>query len=349
MVKTKYNLILDFLSENKQPEYRFDQIVTAVFNSHISRFEDMTALPKDLRVKLSAKFGESVLCIQPVHHSVSKQATKVLFELQDGNYIETVSLAFREGWKSFCISSQSGCGFACPFCATGAIGLKRNLNADEITDQVLYFRLNGDQIDSISFMGMGEPLANPETFIALKTFTQNNLFALSPRRITISTIGIIPGIKRLTEEFPQINLTYSLHTPFDDQRNELVPINRQYPLMQVMTILDKHIQKTQRKVYIAYVLLHSVNDSASHAKALVSLLKNRGAWDYLYHVNLIRYNLAQGVSEEFGRSEKMNVSQFCQILERAGINYTIRQSFGNDVNAACGQLYGALKDAKLRK
>lgn len=183
------------------------------------------------------------------------------------------------------------------FCATGALGLNKNLTADEITDQILYFLFQHRSIDSISFMGMGEALANPQTFIALKTLVHPDLFGLSARRITVSTIGIIPGIQKLTREFPQVNLTFSLHTPFHEQRSELMPINKRYSLTDVMEVLDDHVKITKRKVYLAYVLLPGVNDTLDHANELISILKKRASLKQLYHINLIRYNPAIGAPE----------------------------------------------------
>lgn len=219
--------------------------------------------------------------------------------------------------------------------------MKRNLNADEITEQILYFYLQNHPIDSVSFMGMGEALANPQTLVALETLTHPQLFNLSPRRITVSTIGIIPQLRRLSQEFPQVHITFfSLHSPFDSQRSELMPINRKYPLQEVLTLLDEHIQSTRRKVYIAYVMLPGINDSSDHVKALISLLQGRGSWDYLYHVNLIRYNPAIGTPEAYHRPQKQELNSFYEQLKEAGLNVTVRPSFGVEMDAACGQLYG---------
>ena len=201
-----------------------------IFAQHIPDFHSMYMLPERLRSNLAETFGTSVCGLVPVTHRASGQADKVLFQLKDGNCVETVNLHYKKGWESFCVSSQCGCGFGCKFCATGAIGHKRNMTADEITDQILYFYLAGHQINSVSFMGMGEPFANPNLFDALKILTNPSLFGLSQRRITISTIGMIPGIKRLTRDFPQVNLAFSLHSPFEKQRSELMPINQTYPL-----------------------------------------------------------------------------------------------------------------------
>lgn len=337
---TKYERLRTFLRERGVADYRFAQITHAIFRKRVGEFEHMTALPEALRSKLREAFGESILGIRPVSASRSQQATKLLFELADGNRIEAVGMKYRAGWQSFCISSQSGCHFGCKFCATGAIGLKRSISADEISDQILYFHLQNQTIDSISFMGMGEPLANPHLFTALRTLTDPTLFGLSPRRITISTIGVIPSIERLTNEFPQVNLTFSLHSPLHEQRSELVPFNRTYALHEVMMTLDKHIQQTRRKVYIAYTLLRGVNDTPEHGRALIALLKGRGEWDHLYHVNLIRYNQALGAPGNYESSDQHTLNSFYQQLKAGGVHVTTRQSFGVEIDAACGQLYG---------
>src|SRR5690606_24671856 len=191
-METKYVRLKAFVAENGWPRYRFNQILHAVFKERIGEFDRMTTLPLPLRHQLRKRFGKSVLHLTPVFRKQSGQADKVLFELPDSNKIETVRLIYRAGWQSYCISSQCGCGFGCRFCATGRIGLKRNLSADEITDQILYFHLQSHPIDSISLMGMGEALANPQIFTALKVLTDPRLFNLSPRRITVSTIGLVP-------------------------------------------------------------------------------------------------------------------------------------------------------------
>lgn len=344
---TKYGQLHQFLQMENEPRFRFTQITQAIFKHKIDRFEKMTVLPKRLRAKIIDRFGPSILEINPVVQTSSPQAEKVLFELPGGDKIETVAMKYRAGWESFCISSQSGCGFGCRFCATGRIGLKRNLTADEISDQILYFALRHRSLDSISFMGMGEALANPHLFAAIETLTDPQLFGLSQRRLTVSTIGIIPGIQKLTQRFPQINLTFSLHSPFDDQRSDLMPINKKYPLADVLEVLDDHVKMTGRKVYIAYVLLPGVNDSADHAQQLISILKKRAHLKQLYHLNLIRYNPALGVPDDYKRPDEQRLRLFYQQIKQAGFKATIRQSFGVEIDAACGQLYGQYKANKL--
>jgi len=256
-----------------------------------------------------------------------------------GERIEAVRLHYERGWKSYCISTQCGCGFGCKFCATGTLGLKRNLTADEITDQLLYFHLQGHSLDSVSFMGMGEALANPHIFEALNLLTDPNLFGLGHRRITISTIGLLPGIDKLTREYPQVNLTFSLHSPFDDQRSELMPINDRYPVSDVLQALDRHIRQTGRKVYIAYLLLRGVNDSTGHAEAVAELLRGRGPGERLFHVNLIPYNSTEVTPESYRTSDAGQIERFVRTLKSKGVMTTVRTQFGSDINAACGQLY----------
>jgi len=215
------------------------------------------------------------------------------------------------------------------------------LTSDEITDQILHFYFQqGHSIDSISFMGMGEALANVQVFDALDVLTDPTMFALSPRRISISTIGIIPSIKKMTLNYPQVNLTFSLHSPFNEQRSKLMPINDRYPLLDVMDTLDEHIRITSRKVYIAYIMLPGVNDSIDHAKEVVRLLKGRYKEGRLYHVNLIRYNPTVSSPLRFGEVDEGHVVHFYKKLKSSGINVTIRSQFGIDIDAACGQLYG---------
>lgn len=340
---SKYKKMKQLIADMRLPEYRYKQLLDAVFLQGIMRFEDMKLLPKTLREKLVEQFGETVVEIKAIHHEKSMQTDKVLFELSDGNRVETVGLFYKEGWNSFCISSQSGCGFGCKFCATGTLGLRRNLTVDEITDQILYFMQQGCSINSISFMGKGEPFANPQVFEALHDLTAPELFGLSQRRITISTIGIVPGIQKLTREYPQVNLAYSLHAPTDRLRETLMPITKTYPLGQVLDTLDQHIRQTNRKVFLAYIMLKDVNDSDRHAEQLTKLLFKHKKYLPLYHLDLIPYNQTT-VTETMVPSSHTRIKAFCRIIHNAGISVNIRTQFGSDINAACGQLAGAYRD-----
>lgn len=336
---SKYETIRQILSDFKQPAYRYGQIIDAIFKQNIAEYERITILPKFLREALVRKLGPHVSSVMPVKELTSQQVSKVLFAIGGDERVEAVRLTYEQGWKSYCISTQCGCGFGCRFCATGTIGLKRNLTADEITDQLLHFHLNGHALDSVSFMGMGEALANPHLFEALAILTNPHLFGLGHRRITISTIGLLPGIDRLMREFPQVNLTYSLHSPFDDQRSELMPINKRFPLRDVLNALDRHIRHTGRKVYIAYILLRGFNDSTEHARAVAALLRGRGSWEHLYHVNLIPYNSTEVTPQSYLPTDPERIKAFVQTLKLNGVNVTVRTQFGSDINAACGQLY----------
>lgn len=338
---SKYEAIQHILSGLKEPAYRFKQITDAVFLHRIGEFEHMTMLPQSVRTVLIQELGDAVIGIKPVLEKQSRQVSKMLFALPDGEHMEAVQLSYKRGWESYCISSQCGCGFGCRFCATGSIGFKRNLTADEITDQLLYFHLNGHSLDSVAFMGMGEALANPNLFEALKQLTDPRLFRLGQRRLTVSTIGLIPGITRLTEEFPQINLTFSLHSPFDEERSRLMPINERYPLLEVMKALDRHIRLTGRKVYVAYILLGGINDSKEHAEALTRILRGREKRGQLYHVTLIPFNHSEAVNGCYRQVETDRLRRFLSVLKDGGIHASVRTQFGSDIDAACGQLYAA--------
>jgi len=337
---SKYEKIRQILSVLKQPDYRYRQITEAIFKQKIGHFEEMRSVPKVVRNELIKEIGDHVLSITPKIVQQSKQASKILFAISGDEYIESVKLSYKNRWESYCISSQCGCGFGCTFCATGTLGLKRNLTTDEITDQLLYFYLHNHPLDSVSFMGMGEALANPYVFDALQVLTDPGLFGLGHRRITVSTIGVLPGVKKLMRDFPQMNLTFSLHSPFDDQRSELMPINHHFPLEKVLAVLDEHIRNTKRKVYIAYILLRGINDSAKHAEAVADLLRGRGPWEHLYHVNLIPYNSTDATPQSYKESDKQHIDMFLKILKSKGVHATVRSQFGSDINAACGQLYG---------
>lgn len=345
METAKLERINKVLAENGFKPFVLRQIQRAIFKEGKTNFTEISTLPLKLRQLLKAKIGE-VLSLKKLFEIEGGQAHKVLFETRDAHRIETVRMLFRpddDVHESLCISSQSGCALGCRFCATGAVGFKKNLTEEEITDQVLYFLQNKFSLGSISFMGMGEPLSNPENvFSALKVLTDKEFFGLSPRRINISTVGIVPQIKKLNELFPQVNLAFSLHTPFLEERKKLMPVTNAYSIEDVMKVLDERILKTKRRVFLAYILLGGVNDTKEHAEGLVKLIKSRGKHSYLYHVNLIRFH--PGPSEKtFAKPLSENVERFRTILEINHISQSLRQSFGLKIYAACGQLYAGYK------
>lgn len=332
-----------FLSEQKQPSYRYQQIVQAIFRQKITDFNQIKVLPKTLRSELATHFGYFLKDNLAIKESAD-QATKVLFRFPDGEKVEAVEMSFEgshngKRWKSLCLSSQVGCNLGCAFCATGKIGLHRNLTADEILQQVLYFELYSGPLHSISFMGMGEALLNSELFTALRTLTDHHLFNFSQRKLTVSTSGIVPGLRNIIEQFPHINLAFSLHSPFETERAQLMPIAKRYSTKEVMEILDQYIMQHHRKVFISYIMLQNINDSEKHLKALINFIKSRHleARPY-YHLNLIRYNSIPG--DNFSCSPRSTIDHFIAEIAKAGICCTLRQSFGRKISAACGQLYG---------
>ncbi len=333
---TKYTVIRSIVQDLGYPNYRFGQIADAIFKQKVERYADMTQIPQNLRDALSARLGERVLGFETNEHFAARQTDKTLFISKDGAAAETVALRYRRGWNSFCISSQCGCACGCKFCATGGMGFIRNLTADEITDQLLFFLQSGRRLDSVSFMGMGEPLLNPEVFAAISDLTDPALFGLSQRRITLSTVGIAHGIKQMTAHFPNVNLAFSLHAPTDELRREIMPVDDRYPISDVLDALDAHIIATNRRVFLAYVMLDGVNDGIADARTLATLINSHFRCKHLYRVDLIPYNATP--NGRFAPSKKSRIAAFCDELRKRGVAASVRTQFGSEVNAACGQL-----------
>jgi len=339
-VQGRNEKIKEILKGHDVNDYRYSQIFKAIYqDSKIVKYSDIFMLPLKLRELLSVELGDEILTLKPLKHQKAGETEKVLFETIDGLKIETVKMHYENGRNTFCVSSQGGCGLDCAFCATGRMGLTRNLTRDEIVDQVLYFRKNGYEIDNVVFMGMGEPLVNPETFKALDILIGQKMFGIGKRHVSVSTVGIVPGIKKMTKDYPQINLAFSLHTPFQEEREKIMPISKVYPIKNVMGALAEHIRVTNRKVLIAYILFGSLTDSEKHAKGLVDLLRFYKKEFYLFHVNLINYHEISNDSG-FKKTSKRKLERFQNILNSAGIRTTVRQDFGEGIDAACGQLSG---------
>ncbi|SOV24808.1 radical SAM protein, putative [Plasmodium sp. DRC-Itaito] len=341
MEKSKrYISLIKMMERKKFEKYRLKQIMDNIYKGKIIEINKMKNIPTEIRRELKNIFPNNILSIKPIKELKYDRAYKVLFQCKDNEKIEATSLDFGSH-KSLCISSQIGCSFGCKFCATGQIGIKRQLDIDEITDQLLYFQSKGVDIKNVSFMGMGEPLANPYVFDSIQFFNDNNLFSISNRRINISTVGLLPGIKKLNNIFPQVNLSFSLHSPFTEERDQLVPINKLFPFNEVFDLLDERIAKTGRRVWISYILIKNLNDSKDHAEALSDhICKRPNNIRYLYNVCLIPYNKAKNVDENFHRlDETEKILQFEKILKKSGISFFYRNSFGYSIDAACGQLY----------
>lgn len=319
------------------PPYRLTQVLRAVHQRGVVEFAEMSDLPRPLRERLVEEFGPSWIGLAPLAIQRATQVEKVLFGNPSGARIETVLSRYRSGLTSLCLSTQVGCGLGCTFCATGAVGLVRNLTADEICDQVLYFA-RSESVDSVAFMGMGEALANPHSFDALDLLTSPDLFGLAPRRITVSTVGFAPGLRKLVERQPRVRMTLSVHSPYDEQRAELIPLQQRFPLAECLDILDRHVATTRRKVYLAYLLIDGRNDSDAHAYELARLVRER-VEPRLFHVSVLPYNDAVGVSENFRQPSAERVRRFVGVLQEQGVKATRRQQFGGELDAACGQLH----------
>ena len=323
------------LSERQEPSYRAPQIWQWLFQKHAASFSEMTNLPVALRARLAEDFAISRPTL--LRQVVSNDGTqKFLLGLTDGHSIESVLIPEAKR-LTLCVSTQAGCGFGCAFCATAVLGLKRNLRASEILDQVLEASRSfaGDQrITHVVLMGMGEPLANyAETVKALDVMTNSNWgIGVSPRRITLSTVGLVPQIQRLMED-TKVNLAISLHAATDELRSQLMPVNRKYPLKQLIDCCRALPIPRRKRITFEYVLLRGINDSTADAAALCQLLQGIRC-----KVNLIPFNPHPG--SFYQRPEDANVEKFQHVLHVHGLQTNIRRPRGDDIQAACGQLQG---------
>jgi len=324
------------LADLGQPAYRARQVFRALHQRLIRDWTDATDLPAPLRADLAARYR--ILSGELVVQATSSDGTrKRLVRLADGQEIETVAIPATspEGARrtSVCVSTQAGCAMACTFCATGLMGLARNLTAGEIVDQVYGFGREGAESrpTHVVFMGMGEPLANyAATVLALRLLAHPDGLNISQRRITVSTSGLVPQIAQLADEDLEITLAISLHAPDDATRADLMPINRRYPLAELIPATAAYAEKTGRRVSYEYILLSGVNDTPAHADALVDLLPAR-----LSHVNLIPYNATDA---QYRATPPELARALRDRLQDGGLSATIRASRGRDIAAACGQL-----------
>jgi len=323
------------LAERVQPAFRANQIYNSVYHRWLDDFEMMTDLPKALRSQLAAEWG---IKLPPVHRRFESAdgTRRYLVRLADGELAETVYIP-EETRDTICVSSQIGCALACTFCLTGQLGLSRHLSAGEIVTQVLIAQrdnLSWDERDSfnIVLMGMGEPLHNYDNVMkALRILHDENGMNMSMSRITLSTAGLLPGIERLAEEPTIPNVAISLTGATNEKRNELMPINRKYPIEQLIAAVRRFPLKHRQRVTFEYVLLRGVTDAPEDAHNLASLLKGVRA-----KVNLIPFNEAKELS--YSRPSDASIERFQQILADHHISAFVRKNRGNDISAACGQL-----------
>jgi 23S rRNA (adenine2503-C2)-methyltransferase len=330
-----YEQLKEFVTSWGEPVYRADQIWGWLYRSLATDFREMTNLPQGLRERLAE--ATLLQTMKPLEERLSADGLtrKVLFALRDDQTIESVLMHYEQRHTA-CISTQVGCALGCVFCATGQSGLVRNLTAGEIVEQVLHFahslKPEGERLTNVVFMGMGEPLANYEaTWQAIETLTHDEGFNLGARRITISTVGLVPGIRRLAEEGKQIGLAVSLHAPTDELRDKLVPVNRRYPLTQLMAACRHYVERTGRRISFEYALISGINDSPEQARRLARLVDG-----LLCHVNLIPLNPVP--ESPYRPSSQDRILSFQAELNRSKVSNTLRVERGADIRAGCGQL-----------
>ena len=339
LLEFTYEQLDKLFSDWGEPSYRTQQVWEWVYRHLADDFQAMTNLPKSLRRRLEDEFVLNPL--EPVDEVVSGDGStrKVLFRLRDGETIESVLMLYPRR-RTVCVSTQVGCPIGCAFCATGRSGFRRNLKAGEIIAQVLHFaremkpQVGKDEkpITNVVVMGMGEPFLNYEaTLRAIRTLNDHRGFNLGARRFTISTVGIVPGIRKLAKERLQVELAVSLHAPNDEIRDRLVPVNQGYPIKRLMVACRQYIEQTNRRITFEYVLIDGVNDSIRHARELATLLSGM-----LCHVNLIAMNPVPDVP--YGPPPRRKVLAFEEELRRLGISVTLRSGKGVDIQAGCGQL-----------
>ena len=324
-----------------EPGYRGDQVHRWLYRDLAGAFDEMSNLPRGFRDRLAERFPDAFP--QPaILQTGDRGATvKALFRLQGDALAETVLMAYPDR-ATVCISSQAGCGIGCPFCATGQMGLLRNLASGEIVAQVAWAARALRDLDipsswprrlsNVVFMGMGEPLANYDrVWRAVELLHDTDGMALSARAITISTVGVLPAMRRLAAERLPVTLALSLHAPDDELRSRLVPLNERYPIAELLAAARNFRAAHGRRVSIEYAMIDGVNDAPEQAVALAGVLKGGD-----FHVNLIPLNPTPGFGSPASPAER--IAAFRDILERHGVNATVRRNRGTDIDAACGQL-----------
>ncbi len=318
-----------------EPAYRADQVWVGLYKHLWASADEFTTLSKNLRQQLDSNFSFQNLSPKLTLDSAEGQTQKILFSLPDNEEIEAVLMKYTKR-RTLCISTQSGCAMGCVFCATGQMGFRRHLSSGEIIEQVLYFtrilQAENDRPTNIVLMGMGEPFHNYEaTMEAIDRLNDPDGMQFGARRFTISTVGLVPAIRRFTQEKSQVNLAISLHSVDDSLRSEMLPINNRYPLMELMDACKEYVRETGRRITFEWALIRDTNDSPAEAEALAGYLRG-----ILCHVNVIPLNPTLGYPGE--PTPRARALAFQQILKRNGISCTVRIRRGIDIQAGCGQL-----------
>ena len=331
----------EYLKSLGQPKFRAKQLFSW-FSKGAQSFEEMSNIPKALGEKLSAEGYINSLKLLNKQVSAIDGTIKYLWELKDGNAIETVLMRYDHG-NTVCISSQVGCRQGCAFCASTIGGLVRNLTPSEMLDEVLFSQLDsGERISNIVIMGIGEPLDNYDNVIKfLRLVNHPDGLNIGMRHISLSTCGIIEGMDALAKEDLQITLAVSLHAPDDETRSRLMPANRHCGVDELIKACKRYFDRTGRRISFEYSMIDGVNDSVSQAEKLAEIAVKIGA-----HINLIPLNHVE--EREFAPTKKDNLKTFCRVLESKGANFTIRRKLGGDVDASCGQLRRKREKEQMR-
>lgn len=333
--------LTEYIEDLGEKKFRAKQIYKWLHQDFVTGFDEMTNIPKDLRDRL--KEDACIYVVKPVKVMVSELdgTRKYLYELNDGNIIESVLMKYHHG-NSVCISTQVGCRMGCRFCASTLDGLERQLTPSEMLDEVYRIQKDiGERVSNIVLMGSGEPLDNYDNVIKfIKLISDENGLNISGRNITLSTCGIVPMIRRLADEKMQLTLAISLHASDDDTRRKLMPVANKYTIAELLDACRYFFQTTGRRITFEYSLVSGINDTESEAKKLGGLLN-----DINCHVNLIPVNPIK--ERDFKQSVKKDVEKFKNVLEKYKINVTIRREMGRDIQGACGQLRKSYKDNKI--
>ncbi|CDB28454.1 ribosomal RNA large subunit methyltransferase N [Firmicutes bacterium CAG:582] len=322
--------LTSYLEDNGYSKFVSKQIYDWIYKKRVFDFDKMSNIKLELREQLKKDFDISMLKL--VRRQTSKETNKYLFELDDGNLIESVLMRHDYG-LSVCVSSQIGCNMGCSFCESGRLKKVRDLLPGEIVRQILMIEEDvGMRISSVVVMGIGEPFDNYDNIMDFIRIINSPFgIAIGARHITVSTSGLVPMIKRYAEEDLQTNLAISLHAPNDELRNKIMKVNKAYNISELIAAINEYIEKTNRRVTIEYVMLSMVNDSEENANELADLLRGMNVY-----VNLIPYNETSHI--EYKKSPNDRVMKFYDTLKRRGINVTVRREFGGNIDAACGQL-----------
>lgn len=326
------------LADIGEPKYRAKQIFLWLHKKYVNSFDEMLNLSKDLRQKLKENYYISCSAIEKKLISCYDSTVKYLFSLNDGEYVEAVLMSYHHGYSA-CISTQAGCKMGCTFCATGQGGFRRNLTAGEMLSQLQTMEKDrGVRISNVVLMGMGEPLDNFDNVVRfLRLVSSADGMNIGMRHLALSSCGLADKIRQLAELKLQITLSISLHAPNDEIRNRTMPVNKRFPIDELLSACREYIEKTGRRITFEYAMIDGVNDSIDCARQLASRLRGM-----LCHINLIPVNEVDKTG--YKKSGKKSLNAFCAYLNNHGITATIRRTLGSDINASCGQLRGKAKE-----